>query len=73
MSIKRRDLLEASRLLSRHRLSKPGEMDTPALMLAVTYLDEKREGKTDLPFPEWLDGEFEGDELDQDEGSPDPT
>jgi hypothetical protein len=77
-NIKRRDLLDASRLLAKHNLSKPGEMDTPALMLAVNYLQEKRDGETDLPFPEWLDEDFDASDLESgddedDAASTDPT
>lgn len=73
MAIKRRDLLEGSRLLIKHRITKPGELDQTALMLAVTYLNQKRDGETDLDFPEWLDGDVDGDELatdDEEDGDP---
>lgn len=67
MAMKRIDLLNASKLLAKEGITKTGEMDNSAgLMLAVNYLIEKREGKTDLPFKEWLDGDFEGDELNTD-------
>ena len=74
-NIKRRDLLDASRLLAKHQLSKPGEMDTPALMLAVNYLQEKRDGKTDQDFPDWLDEDFDESDLegDDDAASADPS
>jgi hypothetical protein len=74
MAMKRRDLLDASRLLIKHKLTKPGELDQAALMLAVTYLGQKRDGETDLEFPAWLDEDVKGDELgDDDEGDGDPT
>jgi len=64
MAIKRRDLLDASRLLTKHRLTKPGELDQAALMLGVQYLGAKRDGETDLEFLAWLDEDVQGDELD---------
>ena len=67
MAIKRRDLLDASRLLAKHKLSKSGEMDTAALMLAVNYLAEKRDGETDLDFPTWLDEDFDESDLEDDD------
>lgn len=73
MAMKRRDLLEGSQLLVKHRLVKPGELDQAALMLAVSYLGQKRDGETDLDFPAWLDEDVQGDELENDEGDADPT
>lgn len=70
MPIKRRDLLDASRLLVKHRLSKPGELDQAGLMLGVQYLAAKRDGETDLEFPAWLDEEMGDDELDDLDGPP---
>lgn len=65
MAIKRIDLLNASKLLAKEGLTRPGEMDnTAGLMLAVNFIQEKRDGKTDESFKEWLEGDFEGDELD---------
>lgn len=73
MAIKRRDLIEASRLLIKAGLARPGEMDTPSLMLAVNYIGEKRDGTTDLTFDEWLDGDFSEDDLDdKSEGPTEP-
>lgn len=68
MAIKRRDLLEASKLLTKHKLTKPGDMDSTALMLAVSYLNEKRDGDTDLEFPAWLDEDFKDEDLEPGEG-----
>lgn len=75
MAMKRRDLLEASRLLIKHRLVKAGEFDQTALMLAASYLSTKRDGETELEFDDWLNEDVQGDELpeDDDEDEPDPT
>lgn len=78
MAIKRIDLLNASKLLAKEGLTRPGDMDnTAGLMLGVNYLVEKRDGKTELTFKEWLEGDFEGDELndkdDDGESEADPT
>lgn len=73
MAMKRRDLLEGSQLLVKHKIVKPGELDQTALMLAVSYLGAKRDHEGDEPFPEfpaWLDEDVQGDELEDadDEG-----
>ena len=67
--MKRRDLMEASRLLQRHGLAKPGEMDPASLMMAASYLAERRDGETELGFLEWLDEDVNDDDLpDGDDG-----
>ncbi len=75
MSMKRRDLLEGSQLLIKHKIVKPGELDQTALMLAVSYLGAKRDHEADesateaFPaFPAWLDEDVAGDELDDGDG-----
>lgn len=65
MAIKRRDLLEANKLLAKHKLVKPGEIDSTALMLAVSYLQEKRDGETDLDFDTWLDQDMDEGDIDE--------
>lgn len=74
MAMKRIDLLNASKLLAKEGITKAGDMDnSAALMLGVSYLVDKREGKTDESFKDWLEGDFQGDELDgnnDDEGDP---
>lgn len=66
--MKRRDLLDASKLLARHKMDRT---DPTAMSLAATYLSEKRDGKTDLPFDEWLDCDVEDE--DDEESDSDPT
>lgn len=74
MAVKRIDLLNASKLLAKEGITKPGDQDnTTALMLGVQYLTEKREGKTDLDFQDWLEGEVEDDDVESETGSEDPT
>lgn len=75
--MKRRDLLEASRLVKKHKLVPTGDVDPAALMLGVQYLQAKREGETDKTFPEWLDEDTGDDEDNEDnegeEGELPPT
>jgi hypothetical protein len=68
--VKRRDLLDASKLLRRHKMD-PSDM--AALGLATEYLSEKKEEKTVLGFQAWLDEEVEDedDDLDEDAESAD--
>lgn len=68
--MKRRDILEASKLLRQHKMQVD---DQAALGLALGYLREKKDGETTATFSEWLDEEVEDDE-DEDEGDgADPT
>lgn len=57
--MKRKDLLEASKLLRRNKLDST---DPAAMMLAIGYLNEKASGETEKPFTEWLDEEVEDDD-----------
>jgi hypothetical protein len=57
--MKRRDLLDASKLLRRHKMD-PSDM--AALGLAAEYLSEKKDEKTTLGFQAWLDVEIEEDD-----------
>lgn len=69
--MKRRDLLEASKLLKRHKMDVT---DPAAMMLATGWLKEKADGETDLKFEDWLDEEVDVDEDEDDEEyDSDPT
>lgn len=57
--MKRRDLLEAAKLLVRHKMD---QTNVAALMLATQYLAQKNDGETTLGFQEWLDQEPTSDD-----------
>jgi len=65
--MKRRDLIDASRLLQRHKMDPTNPAE---LSLAVEFLSERRAGDTKASFQMWLDEEIE-DEEEEDEGAGD--
>lgn len=69
--MKRRDLLEASKLLRRHKLDP---QDPVALSLASNFLSEKKSGETSVSFQVWLDEDLADDDEDEGDGEDvDPT
>jgi hypothetical protein len=61
--MKRRDLLDASKLLARHKMDVS---NVAALGLAAQFLAERKAEETKLGFQAWLDEDVEEDE-DEDE------
>jgi hypothetical protein len=66
--MKRRDLLEGSRLLRRYKMDSS---DVAALGLATDFLQQKRAGEIAKTFPEWLDEEMEDEDDFEGEGPDD--
>jgi hypothetical protein len=56
--MKRRDLLDASKLLTRHKMPT----DIAHLGLAAEFLSEKKAGTVTVGFQEWLDEDIEEDD-----------
>jgi hypothetical protein len=59
--MKRRDLIDGTKLLKRHKI----EVNEIAAGLAATYLSDRRDGEeaAQVPFDQWLDADLNDDEV----------